>query len=100
MYSVVWGDGEEMKVSGVEMMDRPNPANPHSLYHLYSYWDLKAKFASGYTDPDININCSGSSCTVTPKIKIRDNWGWCNGGTAINDCDAWVSAPTVTVHEN
>jgi hypothetical protein len=104
MYSVVWGDGEEMIVSGVEMMDRRNADNPHSLYHLYSYWDLKAKFASGYTDPDIDINCSGSSCTVTPKIKIRDNWGWCNGGTAINDCDNsynWVSAPTpVTVHEN
>jgi hypothetical protein len=85
MYAVDWGDGEKTTVTGVEMRDRPNPKNPHSLYHLYSYWDLKAKANSGVS----SISCSGSQCTVKPKVKIKDNWGWCNSGANINDCNQW-----------
>ncbi|MFA6307146.1 MAG: hypothetical protein WCV70_04075 [Patescibacteria group bacterium] len=109
MYAVDWGDGEQTIVSGVEMRDRPNADNPHSLYHLYSYWDLKAKSnqnqCPGGSCNSVNLTCSGGSnagdscidclitgeCKVKPKIKIKDNWGWCNGGNSINDCASWQS---------
>ena len=96
MYAVDWGDGENTVVSGVEMMDRRNVDNPHSLYHLYSYWDIKAKAsAAGST-----ITCAASSCTITPKIKIKDNWGWCNDGTVRNECDQWESyGGVITINE-
>lgn len=82
MYEIDWGDGEGTIVSGVEMRDRPNPNNPHSLYHLYSYWDLKAKASR----PGSGITCGEDYCTVTPSIKIKDNWGWCNNGANNNPC--------------
>ena len=84
MYAVNWGDGDKTVVSGVEMRDRTNPDRPHSLYHLYSYWDLKARYASGVGD----ISCSGSQCSVTPSVKIKDNWGWCNNGVNYDLCPA------------
>jgi hypothetical protein len=34
---------------------------------------------------------------MKPKVKIKDNWGWCNGGTAINDCSQWDSFPAWVV---
>jgi hypothetical protein len=111
MYAIDWGDNEKTVVTGVEMRDRPNIDNPHSLYHLYSYWDLKAKNsvdqtltggensvycgadgsqAINYDGVGSGYTCSGSACCVLkPKIKVKDNWGWCNDGTSINDCDQW-----------
>jgi hypothetical protein len=69
------------------MRSRPSENNPHSMYHLYSYWDLKAKAASGVDGIDCSID---GECRVKPKVKIKDNWGWCNGGTIMNDCDQWT----------
>ncbi len=43
MYAVDWGDNDYTVVSGVEMRRRSNLDNPHSLYHLYSFWDMKSK---------------------------------------------------------
>jgi hypothetical protein len=77
MITVDWGDGEETVISGVELRDRPNFDDPHSFYHMYDYRDMVAK--------DI---CSGSYCVVRPRIKIKDNWGWCNGGSSGNSCPA------------
>ncbi len=113
MYRVYWGDNEQTIVSGVEMRDRPRPAdypnslgNPHSLYHLYSYWDMKSKhnidmdnntiycgqageIAKNKDNQDA-IKCPGDSacCMVKPLVTVKDNWGWCNNGTAINDCSS------------
>ncbi|MCK5117910.1 MAG: hypothetical protein KAR44_15045, partial [Candidatus Aegiribacteria sp.] len=83
MISINWGDGESTVISGIEMRDRVNMNNPHSFYHLYSYWDLKAK------DEEFgSIDCpvGGSRCEVTPSIKIKDNWGWCNNGEDEDPC--------------
>ncbi len=91
MYAVDWGDNETIVVSGVEMRDRPNPDNPHSLYHLYSYWDLKAKTGINCLNDCSGYGVSNACCVVQPRIKIQDNWGWCNGGSAINDCNQWVT---------
>jgi len=123
MYAIDWGDNETTAVAGVEMRDRPNADNPHSLYHLYNYWDLKAKNSvdqtmddkentvycgnSGEevcdydglntagdlcgTDAGTGYECSGDSdcCVVRPGIVIKDNWGWCSNGAAIDDCGNW-----------
>ncbi len=97
MYAVNWGDGEQMVVSGVEMRNRPDSNNPFSLYHLYSYWDLKAK-ASVVS----SINCSvAGQCSVKPSVQIKDDWGWYSGGNTINDSATWAFfAGNVTVYEN
>jgi hypothetical protein len=76
MYEVDWGDGTKTRVSGIEMRDQPNPKEAHSLYHLYDYWFLKQKVAEGVG----GISCDSNQCVVRPKIKIKDNWGWCNDG--------------------
>lgn len=86
-------------VSGVEINSQPNLANPHSAYHLYSYWDLKQKNTLSPTDVVCGNQCQsdtecqgvsaiydGPFCRVQPRIKIKDNWGWCNGGVAGNQC--------------
>jgi hypothetical protein len=85
-YEIDWGDAEHTVVSGVEMYDRPDPDNPHSIYHLYSYWDMAAKAASGVLPsgsclPDCTSRgVLGPCCVATPGIWIRDNWNWCNNG--------------------
>ncbi len=104
MYAVSWGDGAITTISGVEMRDRPNPDDPHSLYHLYDYWQLK----SNSTIPNSQVTCGTDIngnycapgvdyCSIRPQVKIQDNWGWCSNGTAINDCGHWQNGPTVTV---
>ena len=86
MYAVDWGDGATTSVSGVEMNARPNTNDPHSLFHYYD-------FSQACTAPGVSL------CTIKPKIKIKDNWGWCNGGTTIYDCDSWASDPTITINK-
>jgi hypothetical protein len=99
-YSINWRDGSENVVSGV-IQAKPNINDPHSLYHLYSYADLRTRFSNG--DPLISCNdvnggsvftttCPTDSacCAVQPKIQIKDNWGWCNGGALPNDCSNWA----------
>lgn len=111
MYGIDWGDNEKTVVSGVEMRAKPNADNPHSLYHLYGYWDLKAKNATdqgggnnnvycgdagseakNYNNTGSGYTCSGSACCIVkPEVQIKDNWSWCDNGTAINDCDTPTS---------
>ena len=90
MISVDWGDLENTIITGVEMRDRQDPVNPHSLYHLYDYWDLKRKAADtsprGLDVSDIDCPAGGNFCLVRPRIKIMDNWGWCTSGTTGDNC--------------
>jgi hypothetical protein len=103
MYGVDWGDNSKTIVTGVEMRDKPNQSLPESVYHLYSYWDLKAKANQDQCPGGgtcSNFSCSGGSkagsgcidcstageCRIKPKIQIKDNWGWCNHGATINTC--------------
>lgn len=95
MYAIDWGDDEQTVVSGVEMNDRPNANNPHSFYHMYSYWDLK--FKANRPPSDIvcyaaNATIPANHCIIKPKVKIKDNWGWCNGNATTNssnNCTVW-----------
>jgi len=111
MQGVKWGDDEELVVTGVELRDRINEKNPHQMYHLYTYWDMKAKNSydqniggsigensvycgdagavannfdgqsSGYTCPN-----TSACCVAKPKVKIKDNWGWCTEGSDNRPC--------------
>ncbi|PJA11290.1 hypothetical protein COX67_00565 [Candidatus Falkowbacteria bacterium CG_4_10_14_0_2_um_filter_36_22] len=100
MYNIDWGDNTQTVMSGVEMRDKPNANLPHSLYHLYGYWELKSKRAVDQGLNNNNVYCglnggpvnnfngvgNGNSCPVgqdcclvQPKINIKDNWDWCSG---------------------
>jgi hypothetical protein len=97
-YEVDWGDEEMTLVSGVEMIERPQEDYPHSLYHVYNYWDLKNK--SGKPNSPVVCKNKGSEheglkceekncCFVKIRVRIRDNWDWCNKGDSRNDCGHW-----------
>ena len=75
-----WGDGETTSITGMEMRERVNMENPHSFYHIYSYWDLLKK-DSGSDSISCNNSLYGNHCEITPKIWLRDNWGWYSQGT-------------------
>jgi hypothetical protein len=80
MYGVSWGDGSTTTVSGIEMLDRPNPKEPHSLYHLYSYWDMRRNITTNCTIDNTGNCCDPAIgyCCSRPMITIKDNWGWCS----------------------
>ncbi|MDO8592265.1 MAG: hypothetical protein Q7R92_00660 [bacterium] len=110
MYAIDWGDGSNTAVTGVSMRDRTNSSLPHSLYHLYSYWDLKAKDNQNKlpSGSDCIAKCSdkfadagdAGCCYIKPKVQIKDNWGWYNHGTDINTAGDWDSfAGEVVVKE-
>ncbi|MFA6107033.1 MAG: hypothetical protein WC745_05195 [Patescibacteria group bacterium] len=95
MIAVDWGDYENTIITGVEMRDRQSTSTPHSLYHLYDYWDIKRKAADtnprGQDVSDIDCPANENYCRVRPRIKIMDNWGWCSEGT--NDTTAATDGP-------
>jgi hypothetical protein len=97
MYSIDWRDGDVSTISGVEMRSRPNEDTPHSLFHLYSYWELRinhnqgvdsifcgdanerAQNSSGIEIPEYELAPPSSNyCAIQPRVKIKDNWGWCS----------------------
>jgi hypothetical protein len=101
MYAIDWGDQLFTTVTGVEMRERPNENNPHSFYHLYSYWDLKTKDNQGAPTITCTTVAGVGECRLKPRLMVKDNWGWCNAGsvtyggptvlpTGMNDCDQWV----------
>jgi len=104
-YDVSWGDGTITTLSGAEMRDRPSASDPHEVFHLYSYWDLKNKDVAG-DGITCGTNAGVNYCSIKPKVKIKDNWGWCNGPTKDSDvggsltCDEWVDFDgVITVRE-
>lgn len=89
-YSIDWGDGDILKMGNLQILDMPDPSNPHKATHMYSYWDLLDKHSRGVgniecgTDDDVADDvayyCGTTSCCrVSPRVQIIDNWGWCNG---------------------
>ena len=90
MYKIDWGDETEISETGIKMMHKPNAKDPHSFYHLYSYWDLLAKSTSNFS-----INCAisgGGCCRIFPQIRIKDNWNW-----YFPSINGWHSGPFVDV---
>ena len=87
-YTIDWGDGESLDVSGADMNARPLGTPPHSAYHAYDYYDLlnkskSADFIGGTTSPSLLCSTDNNGknyCQVKPRVKIIDNWGWCSEG--------------------
>jgi hypothetical protein len=80
-YFVDWGDGQTSSFTGIEVQNRPNPANPHTLYHHVSYWDLLQRSQTGTATITCGTGNGIDFCRVRPRVQIRDKWGWCNGRT-------------------
>jgi hypothetical protein len=123
MYSANWGDNNSDTVSGIEMMPKMATDDPHSLYYLYDYWDLKAKHsvnngaglntvycgvvnqktATNYNNDSITITATTTAdfCAVKPRVKLKDNWGWCtrsNGNTtSCPDTNDYIAYPNYIV---
>jgi hypothetical protein len=78
-FEVDWGDGVKTSISGQALISKPDEENPFVSSHLYSFWDLQMADRTG----DLRCNtppcCTENECRVTPRVQIRDNWGWCNG---------------------
>jgi hypothetical protein len=94
-YAIDWGDGaaSRLDVSGADMSPRPLGTPPHSVYHAYDYYDLLNKYnsmQSGKTPktemPTLVCPLNKDYCTVKPRVKIVDNWGWCTEGRTGNPC--------------
>jgi len=51
-----------------------------SIYHIYSYWDLLKKDSGSDSISCNNNSLYGNYCEITPKIWLRDNWGWYSQG--------------------
>ncbi len=92
-YSIDWGDGTSsvLDVSGADMNARPPGTSPHSVYHAYDYYDLLNKYNKGENDGDgyrtlPTLFCDDTKCTVKPRVKIVDNWGWCSEGINGKSC--------------
>lgn len=90
-YSVDWGDGNTTVVSGIKSPPKTNVDNPHTLYHLYSYWDLHEKYLNGVgLPPGSSYDNITGEYKLKPKVQIQDNWGWCNGDASRGRCNQWV----------
>ena len=99
-YSVYWDGSTDSRydmtvVSGIEINSQPNPSNPHSVYHLYSYWDLKQKSLQAASSVICGDKCftdgfcseyDGPYCVVKPMVQVKDNWDWCNHGSTGTPC--------------
>jgi len=89
-YTVDWGDNEVSTVSGIESNDKQDATNPHSLYHIYDYYNLRSKFDSATVADPTSIECPAGLdyCRAKPKVMVQDNWGWCNEGATTNMCNS------------
>ncbi|MDP2790037.1 MAG: hypothetical protein Q8O51_02825, partial [bacterium] len=62
-----------------------NPADPHSISHVYRYgYGMSNCFAAGTGPYATNASVGGKEyCVVQPQVQVQDNWEWCNGGRCL-----------------
>ena len=92
-YEIDWGDTDTLAVAGVGMATRPNPNDPHSVYHSYDYYDLLSKYQKNHlltNNPTPTLTCDANVCKVKPRVKLMDNWGWCSEGINNFPCPSGV----------
>jgi len=79
-YRVDWGDGTPItSVSNLRIRDKQDPNRPpHILFHTYEYHEPDESYPGGGTYAD--YGCDEAKCEFTPKVQIKDNWGWCSNG--------------------
>ncbi|MCK4744763.1 hypothetical protein KAS41_01755 [Candidatus Parcubacteria bacterium] len=103
-YWIDWGDGTNANpnISYVSngIQDRPDEDDPHSESRQYSYYEMLLNDASSvsiecgaaraalFGDP--SVVCGAFPCCATqPRVRLKDNWDWCNGDTTRAVCDQW-----------
>jgi len=93
-YVVDWGDGEKTTVDG-NMIPRSGSDKPHSASHSYDYYDLLNKYNSANHSYDYPmLDCSkADQCTIAPRIKLQDNWGWCTEGYSYTSGTTTIGVP-------
>ncbi|MFA5954829.1 MAG: hypothetical protein WC817_04840 [Patescibacteria group bacterium] len=80
-YSVDWGDGSHTVQTGLKMASHPSMQNPVSLVHSYSYDNVvkcSAETGPNRCNKDGLIKIVNGNYSVTPRVQVLDNWGWCN----------------------
>jgi hypothetical protein len=108
-YDIAWGDNEtgtpHFQPFSVSILNKPNEDDPHIETHTYDHQQLSQRFFTGTLDPSNSdtdcrndctdlvaegcTRCAGEQCCiVVPRIKIEDNWGWCQNGVDGTPCPA------------
>jgi hypothetical protein len=85
-YRVDWGDGTITTQSGLRLQNRTSDQNAITLTHNYSY----DRFIDCLRDPDCEVNTTllppipdqEGGYSLSPRVQVLDNWGWCNGESA------------------
>jgi len=99
-YRVDWGDGEETVVDG-NMISRSTISNTHSLTHAFNYYDLKNKKNNDPSKyPMLSCDNDNTKCTISPKISLKDNWGWCTEGYLGAPCPLGSNVPECIDNNN
>lgn len=94
-----WGDGKKTRQAGLKIQSRISDDTALKFTHIYNIRDMVACRANG-TCPN-QLPCNGNvACFANPRIRIVDNWGWCNGGDATTGTNgsACASLNTSTSH--
>ncbi|MCK5459711.1 hypothetical protein KAI52_01195 [Candidatus Parcubacteria bacterium] len=103
-YWIDWGDGTDASpnISYVSngIQDRPDEDDPHSESRQYSYYEMLLNDPSSVSIEcgaagatlfgDLSVVCGAFPCCATqPRIRLKDNWDWCNGDTTRAVCNQW-----------
>lgn len=76
--SINWGDGSDIDTISYPFAPKTDGTNPHQFSHLYH-----------------KGQCIGQlSCEI--RVRVRDNWNWCNDGSTNNPCPAAWDDQTFT----
>ncbi|MBI4426321.1 MAG: fibronectin type III domain-containing protein [Candidatus Kerfeldbacteria bacterium] len=73
--AIDWGDGDTTVDGNLRIAPRDDPNRPHAYTHVY--------------------HCGRKGiCNYQVKVRIRDNWGWCDNGVASTPCKPTVGTST------
>lgn len=84
--SIDWGDGDVTVDGNLRIAPRDDPNKPHAYTHVF--------------------HCALQGvCAYQVKIRVKDNWGWCDNGVSDTPCQpssgtdtsTWQDGPTVRV---
>jgi len=66
-----WDDGSQTALSGIAWQGGDTESDVKTFTHSYTY------YPEGTSDRP--LACENTVCEFRPRIKVIDNWGWCNG---------------------
>lgn len=74
------GDEQSDEILPWGFAPRTDPADPHSISHVYRFGSNAGTCYARGTGPYANrAQVSGREyCVATPQVQVQDNWEWCN----------------------